>query len=179
MSPREAIQMEPLQKLLLMSSYEALEMAGYGQHSPSTASQRVSTHIGQGRNDWRCVNKCQSIDIYYTPSSTRALYLGRINYHFKWERTSYNLNTACASSSTVISLACSALLARKRGTAVAGGRSISAAPHNIAGLSNGGLLSPTGKCKNFQDGADGYRRREGVGLVVLKHLVDAIAENDS
>lgn len=73
-SPWEAIQMDPLQRLILMSSYEALEMAGYGQHSPSTASKRVSTYVGQVTDDWRSVNECQGIDIYYIPGITRAFF---------------------------------------------------------------------------------------------------------
>ncbi len=178
-SPREALQMDPLQRLILMSSYEALEMAGYGQHSPSTASKRVSTYIGQATDDWRNVNECQGIDIYYIPGVTRAFSSGRINYHFKWEGPSYCLDSACASSSTAIALACSALLARDCDTAVAGGGSILAAPPAFAGLSKGGFLSPTGNCKTFQDSADGYCRGEGIGVVVLKRLEDAIAGNDS
>ena len=178
-SPREAIQMDPLQRLILMSSYEALEMAGYGHTSPSTATKRVSTYIGQVTDDWRSVNECQGIDIYYIPGITRAFASGRLNYHFKWEGASYNLDTACASSSTAISLACSALLSRNCDTAVAGGGSILAAPREYIGLSKGSFLSSTGNCKTFQDNADGYCRGEGVGIVVLKRLEDAIAENDS
>lgn len=179
-SPREAIQMDPLQRLILMSSYEALEMAGYGQHnSPSSASKRVSTYIGQVTDDWRTVNECQGVDIYYVPGVARAFASGRINYHFKWEGASYNLDTACASSSTAITMACSALQSRNCDTAVAGGGSILASPRAYAGLSKGGFLSPTGGCKTFHDSADGYCRGEGIGVVVLKRLEDAIAENDS
>lgn len=179
-SPREAIQMDPHQRLILMCSYEALEMAGYGQHnSPSSASKRVSTYIGQVSDDWRAVTACQGIDIYYVPGLSRAFTSGRINYHFKWEGASYNLDTACSSSSTAISLACTALLARNCDTAVAGGGSILAAPQFFSGLSKGGFLSPTGNCKTFQDSADGYCRGEGIGVVVLKRLEDAIADNDS
>ena len=179
-SPREALQMDPLQRLILMTSYEALEMAGYGQRSsPSSASKRVSTYIGQVTDDWRIVTVCNGIDIYYIPGMARAFTSGRINYHFKWEGASYNLDTACASSSTAIALACSALLARDCDTAVAGGGSILAAPHDFSGLSKGGFLSPTGSCKTFHDSADGYCRGEGTGVVVLKRLEDAMAEKDS
>ena len=171
--------MDPLQRLILLSTYEALEMAGYGQHSPSTASNRISTYIGQTTDDWKCVNECQGIDIYYIPGVMRAFASGRLNYNFKWGGASYTLDAACASSSTAISLACSALLARNCDTAVAGGGSILAAPQDFAGLSKGGFLSPTGNCKTFQDSADGYCRAEGVGIVVLKRLEDAIAANDS
>ena len=178
-SPREAMQMDPHQRLLLMSCYEALEMAGYAPNSPSTATKRVATYIGQVTDDWRCISECRGVDIYYIPGIARSFSAGRLNYHFKWEGPCYNLDTACASSSTAVAMACSALLDRSCDTAVAGGGSILAAPLEYAGLSKGGFLSPSGGCKTFQEGADGYCRGEGIGIVVLKRLEDAIAGHDS
>ena len=61
---------------------------------------------------------------------------------------------------------------------VAGGGSICVIPEMFAGLDCGGFLSSTGGCKTFQDGADGYCRGEGVGVVILKRLEDALREND-
>ena len=172
--------MDPLQRLLLMTSYEALEMAGYTQDgSLSTDSKRIATYMGQATDDWRCINECQGIDIYYIPGLARAFTPGRLNYHFKWAGASHSLDAACAGSSTAVALACSALLARECDTALAGGGTILTAPAVYAGLSRGGFLSPTGGCKTLRDDADGYCRGEGVGVVVLKRLEDAIADNDN
>lgn len=179
-SPRESVQMDPLQRLLLMTSYEALEMAGYTQDgSLSTESKRIATYMGQATDDWRCINEGQGVDIYYIPGVARAFTSGRLNYHFKWGGASHCLDAACAGSSTAVALACSALIARECDTALAGGGSILAAPAIYAGLSRGGFLSRTGGCKTFRDDADGYCRGEGVGVVVLKRLEDAIADNDN
>ncbi|KAI9728586.1 MAG: Type I Iterative PKS [Cirrosporium novae-zelandiae] len=179
-SPREAAQMDPLQRLVLMISYEAMEMAGYTQNgSLSTNSSRIATYFGQSGDDWRYINESQGVDIYYVPGTVRAFAPGRLNYHFKWGGPYYSLDAACASSSTAVHLACSALIARECDTAVAGGGSLLTAPPMFAGLSRGSFLSTTGACKTFDDGADGYCRGEGVGMVVLKRLEDAISDNDN
>ena len=174
------MQMDPLQRLFLMTSYEAMESAGYcGNSSFSTNNGRISTYFGQSGDDWRSINESQGIDIYYIPGGIRAFAPGRINYHFKWGGAYYSVDTACASSSTTVQLACSALIARECDTAVAGGGSLLTAPEMYAGLSRGGFLSTTGGCRTYNNNADGYCRGEGVGVVVLKRLEDAIADNDN
>ena len=175
MSPREAAQIDPIQRLLMMATYEALEMSGY---SPDD-SRRVGTYFGQTTDDWRESNASQDIDLYYVPGGMRAFGPGRLNYHFKWEGPSYSLDTACSSSSASIEMACRALLIRDCDTAVAGGGNIMTGPQMFAGLSRGNFLSPTGPCKTFDDEADGYCRGDAVGVVVLKRLEDAIADRDN
>ena len=179
-SPREALQMDPQQRLLLMATYEAMETAGYSQGGAlSTDNKRIATYFGQTTDDWRDINDIQGIDIYYIPGVSRAFAPGRLNYHFKWEGPSYSIDSACASSSAAIHLACTALIARDCDTAVAGGGSVLASPAVFAGCSRGGFLSSTGGCKTFSDTADGYCRGEGIGVVVLKRLEDAITDNDN
>ena len=172
--------MDPLQRLLLMASYEAMEMAGYAPDgSASTNTKRIATYMAQTTDDWRSVNECSGVDIYYIPGIARAFTPGRLNYHFKWEGAAHSIDAACAGGTTSVALACAALLARECDTAVAGGGSILTAPGVWSGLSRGGFLSPTGNCKTLRDDADGYCRGEGVGVVVLKRLEDAIADNDN
>ena len=179
-SPREAVQMDPMQRLLLMTTYEALEMAGYNlKGSRSTDASRVATYIGQCTDDWRANNESQGIDVHFIPGIARAFYPGKINHHFKWEGGAYSLDSACSSSSTAVALACTALLSRECDTAIAGGANLLSGPSIFAGLSRGGFLSKTGGCKTFRDDADGYCRGEGAGVVVLKRLEDALAENDN
>ena len=175
-----AAQMDPLQRLLLMASYEALEMAGYSPGlSCSTNSKRIATYIGQTTEDWRGVNECQGIDVYDIPGIARAFAPGRLNYHINWGGATSSVDSACASSSTAIALACSALIARECDTALAGGGSILSSPANYAGLSRANFLSNTGNCKTFHDDADGYCRGEGIGAAVLKRLEDAKSDNDN
>ncbi|KAJ5376265.1 hypothetical protein N7509_013151 [Penicillium cosmopolitanum] len=173
-SPREAKQMDPTQRLLLMSAYEALEMAGYSDGRGGT----VSTFIGQMSDDWRESNASGDIDLYYIPGTMRVFGPGRLQYFFGWDGPSYSVDTACSASMSSVNLACRALLAGDCDTSLAGGGNVMTGPQMTTGLSKGGFLASSGPCKTFDDAADGYCRGEGVGVVVLKRLSDAIADND-
>ena len=180
MSPREAAQTDPAQRLLLLTTYEALEMSGYTPNgSPSTASDRIGTFFGQTLDDYREANASQNIEMYYVTGGIRAFGAGRLNYHFKWEGPSYCVDAACSSSALSVQMAMSSLRLHECDTAVAGGTNILTGVDMFSGLSRGSFLSPTGSCKTFDDEADGYCRGEGVGSVVLKRLEDAIAEGDN
>lgn len=182
MSPREAAQTDPLQRLYLTVAHEALEMSGYSPDATaSTSRDRVATYFGQCSDDWRDIvpNSETGTDVYWTPGTVRAFAPSRLNYHFKFGGGSYSIDNACASSTSCVSLACSALLDRECDMAMAGGGSILASPHPFAALSRAGMVSLTGGCRTFHDDADGYCRGEGIGCVVLKRLGDAETENDN
>ena len=180
MSPREAAQTDPAQRLLLLTTYEALEMAGYSPGgTPSYASERIGTFFGQTLDDYREVNAAQDIQMYYVSGGIRAFGAGRLNYHFKWEGPSYCVDAACSSSALSIQMAMNALRTHECDTAVAGGTNIITGSDMYSGLSRGSFLSPTGSCKTFDNDADGYCRGEGVGTVILKRLDHAIAEGDN
>ena len=177
-SPREALQMDPLQRLCLMVTYEALQNAGYSQmHGPHAS--RIATYFGQTADDWRTINDQMGPDTHYVPGNNRAFIPGRLNHFFKWGGGSYCIDTACSSSSTAVYLACEALTANKCDMAVVGGGSLCVIPGPFLGLSKGGFLSSTGNCKPFVDQADGYCRGEAVGVVVLKRLKLALADRDN
>ncbi|KAL1963671.1 hypothetical protein VTN77DRAFT_7875 [Rasamsonia byssochlamydoides] len=180
MSPREALQTDVQHRLFLTTSYEALEMAGYAPDATlSTGRNRIATYFGQTSDDWRELVATQGLDIYYAPGNCRAFAPGRLNHYFRWGGGSYSVDTACASSVTAVSLACSALIARECDMALAGGGSLLLSPAPFSGLSRGGFLSSHGGCQTFHDDADGYVRGEGVGVVVLKRLEDALTDNDN
>lgn len=180
MSPREALQTDVQHRLFLTTSYEALEMAGYAPDATlSTSRNRIATYFGQASDDWRELVTTQGLDIYYLPGNCRAFAPGRLNHYFRWGGGSYSVDTACASSVTTVTLACSALIARECDMALAGGGSLLLSPAPFSGLSRGGFLSSHGGCQTFHDDADGYVRGEGVGVVVLKRLEDAQADNDN
>ncbi|KAF2639737.1 ketoacyl-synt-domain-containing protein [Massarina eburnea CBS 473.64] len=180
-SAREAAQMDPLQRMLLTTSYEALEMAGYSKNAtPATQDNRIAVYFGQAADDWRGVlNNDDDIDIYYVPSLSRAFGPSRLSYHHKWGGGTYALDAACATSTTAIHLACKALTSRECDTALAGGGSLCVSPTAFAGLTKSGMVSENGGCRTYHDDADGYARGEGIGIVVLKRLEDAIADNDN
>lgn len=175
MSPREAKTVDPTQRLLMMTAYEALERAGYS----SDQGRRIGTFFGQATDDYREANAGQNIDLYYVPGGMRAFGPGRLNYHFKWDGPSYSIDTACSSSAAALELACNALVSGDCDMTLAGGGNLLSGPQMFAGLSRGGFLSSTGGCKTFSDDADGYCRGEGVGVVALKRLDRAIADGDN
>ncbi|KKA30712.1 hypothetical protein TD95_004441 [Thielaviopsis punctulata] len=179
MSPREAYQTDPMQRMALTTAYEALEMSGYvPNRTPSTQLDRIGTFYGQTSDDWRELNAAQEVDTYYITGGVRAFGPGRINYHFGFSGPSLNIDTACSSSAAALQVACTALWAKECDTAVVGGLSCMTNPDIFSGLSRGQFLSKTGGCKTFDDGADGYCRADGCASVIVKRLEDAEADND-
>ncbi|KAI9727721.1 MAG: Type I Iterative PKS [Chrysothrix sp. TS-e1954] len=178
MSPREAEQTDPMQRLALVTAYEALEHAGFMQ-GRGIHSRRIGTFYGQASDDYREVNTGQDVGTYYIPGGCRAFGPGRINYFFKFWGPSFSVDTACSSSLAAIQAACTSLWSGDVDMAITGGMNILTNSDVYAGLSDGHFLSPTGNCKTWDEGADGYCRSDGVGSVVLKRLEDAEADNDN
>ncbi|KAJ5521624.1 hypothetical protein N7527_005739 [Penicillium freii] len=179
MSPREAPQVDPAQRIALMTAYEAIEQAGIvPDATPSTRKDRVGVFYGVTSNDWMEINSAQNIDTYFIPGGNRAFIPGRLNYFFKFSGPSYSVDTACSSSLASLHVACNALWRGDIDTAITGGTNVLTNPDFTAGLDRGHFLSRTGNCKTFDDGADGYCRGEGVGTVILKRLEDAEADKD-
>lgn len=181
-SPREALQMDPVQRMLLMTTYEALEMAGYSPGNNKDNKQdppRIATYIGQTVDDWKTINEQQGIDTHFLPGVNRSFAPGRIGHYFQWAGGFYSIDTGCSSSATALCLAREALASGECDAAVVGGGTLLNAPEWFAGLSQGGFLSPTGACKTYSDAADGYCRGEGVAVVVLKRMADAVRSKDN
>lgn len=103
MSPREAIQTDPMQRLALVTAYEALERAGFvPNRSAASNPHRVGTSYGQASDDYREVNTAQEISTYFITGGCRAFGPGRINYFFKFSGPSYDVDTACSSGLAAI-----------------------------------------------------------------------------
>ena len=180
MSPREAYQTDPMQRMALTTAYEALEMSGYvPNRTPSTRLDRIGTFYGQTSDDWREINAAQEVDTYFITGGVRAFGPGRINYHFGFSGPSLNIDTACSSSAAALQVACTALWAKECDTAIVGGLSCMTNPDIFSGLSRGQFLSKTGPCATFDQGADGYCRADGCASVIVKRLDDAIADKDN
>ncbi|KAI6355512.1 hypothetical protein MCOR25_008158, partial [Pyricularia grisea] len=178
-SPREAEQMEPMHRLQMLTTYEALEDAGYAPNATSSTDKtRISAFIAQSSDDWRDINHQHGIETHYVPSIARAFGAGRLHHYFKWEGPAFTVDAACGSSAVAIALACSSLVRADCDMAVVGGSMLACSPDAMAGLTKGGFLSPTGSCKTFRDDVDGYCRGEGIGTVILKRLEDAELDKD-
>ncbi|KAK3292578.1 polyketide synthetase PksP, partial [Chaetomium fimeti] len=179
MSPREAEQTDPAQRLALMTAYEAMEMAGLVPDStPSTQRNRVGVFYGSASDDYREVNAAQNVDTYLIPGGVRAFIPARINYHFRFTGPSLDVDTACSSGLAALHVACNSIWTGDCDVAIAGGTNVMTNPDIWAGLDRAHFLSRTGNCKTFDDGADGYCRAETVASVVLKRLDDAILDGD-
>ncbi|KAJ4422981.1 Type I Iterative PKS [Gnomoniopsis sp. IMI 355080] len=178
-SPKEAPQMDPAQRMALMTTYEALESAGFvADQTPSSGKDRVGVFHGVTSNDYLECNSGQFIDTYFITGGNRGFIPGRINFCFEFCGPSYTNDTACSSSLAAVHLACNSLWRGDCDTAVAGGTNMLINPDGHTGLDKGFFLSRTGNCKPFDDKADGYCRAEGVGTVIIKRLDDALADND-
>ncbi|KFY68272.1 hypothetical protein V496_01192 [Pseudogymnoascus sp. VKM F-4515 (FW-2607)] len=174
-SPREAENTDPAQRLAITTTYEALEMAGMvPNRTPSTQQDRIGVFYGVTSDDWREVNSGQNVDTYFIPGGNRAFVPGRIRF----SGPSLSIDTACSSSFAAIQIACSNLWRGECDTAIAGGTNVLTNPDNFAGLDRGHFLTTTGNCNAFDDEASGYCRSDAVGSVILKRLEDAQADND-
>ena len=179
MSPREANQTDPMQRLELVTAYEAMEMAGIVPgRTPSTKADRIGTFYGMTSDDWREINAAQNIDTYFISGGVRAFGAGRINYYMKFSGPSFIVDTACSSSFAALQLACTSLRAGECDTAFSGGANVLTNPDIFSGLSRGHFLSQTGNCKTFDNDADGYCRGDGVASVILKRMEDALRDKD-
>nr|A0A142C799.1 RecName: Full=Non-reducing polyketide synthase phnA; Short=NR-PKS phnA; AltName: Full=Phenalenone biosynthesis cluster protein A [Penicillium herquei]AMP46751.1 PhnA [Penicillium herquei] len=179
MSPKEAENTDPAQRLAITTTYEAMEMAGMVRNrTASTQQDRIGVFFGTTSDDWREVNSGQDVGTYFIPGGNRAFVPGRISYFFRFSGPSLSIDTACSSSFAAIQAACSYLWRGECDAAIAGGTNVLTSPDNFAGLDRAHFLSTTGNCNAFDDEASGYCRSDAVGSVVLKRLEDAEADND-
>jgi acyl transferase domain-containing protein/acyl carrier protein/SAM-dependent methyltransferase len=166
-SPREAGAMNPHQRLILQESWKALEDAGYNPRN--LANSPVGIFIGAEPSG------------YYYESFTGAsdaIIASRLSYHLDLKGPAFVVNTGCSSSAVAIHLACESLRNEETSLAIAGGVNANLSKDGLAKLAETGILSPTGRCCSFDESADGIVLSEGVGVVVLKRLPDAVAARD-
>ncbi len=177
-SPREAASLDPQQRLLLEVSWEALENAG----QPPRSLQHLATgvFVGIGTNDYARLQHgaLNNLDAYHATGNSNSLAANRISYFLDLHGPSMAIDTACSSSLVAVHQACRSLQTGESDLALAGGVNMLLAPDLTVALSQAQMMSPTGRCKTFDQDADGYVRGEGCGVVILKRLDRAIADGD-
>ena len=178
MSPREAASMDPQQRILLETAYQAMESSGYLGSHRREAGDPVGVFLGASFVEYLDNTSANPPTAYTSTGTIRAFLSGKISYHFGWTGPSEILDTACSSSLVAINRACKAIQHDECSIALTGGVNLITGIHNYLDLAKAGFLSPSGQCKPFDSGADGYCRSEGVGLVVLKRLNQALADQD-
>lgn len=178
MNPREAAAMDPQQRILLETAYQAMESSGYlGSHKRETGDS-VGVFLGASFVEYLDNTSANPPTAYTSTGTIRAFLAGKISYYFGWTGPSEILDTACSSSLVAINRACKAIQNNECSVALAGGVNLITGINNYLDLAKAGFLSPTGQCKPFDGSADGYCRSEGVGLVVLKRMTQALADQD-
>ncbi|MFD5785763.1 type I polyketide synthase [Streptomyces sp. NPDC127037] len=175
-TPREAAAMDPHQRLLLPCAWRALEDAG--RAPGALAGSGTGVFVGVMGGEWGRLTMSDLAQV--TPllgsGSSAGMAANRISYHFDFTGPSLAVDTSCSSSLVAVHLAANSLLAGECDTALAGGVNVVLSPS--LGLVYGqlGLAAADGRCKPFSADADGIGRSDGVGLVVLRRLEDALAE---
>ncbi|TWP54016.1 polyketide synthase [Lentzea tibetensis] len=178
MSENEARDLDPQQRLLLMSAWEALEDAGL---PPSAvAGSRAGVYVGALHVDYWTLVARRGLEAI-TPAAIYnhlSILSGRLSYAFDLRGPSITLDTACSSSLVAVHLACQSLRAGETGLALAAGVNLKLVPDIDVMISQLRMFAPDGRCKFGDASADGFAPSDGVGVVVLKRLDDALAAGD-
>lgn len=177
-SPREAATLDPQQRLLLECSWEALESAG---EAPDTLiGSDTGVYVGITQSDYARLLRMgrEDSDVYSGTGTALNSAAGRISFFLGVHGPCWAVDTACSSSLVAVHSACQALRAGECDRALAGGVNVMLSPEPFAMMSRWGMISRTGECRVFDDGASGFVRGEGCGMFVLKRLSDAIRDGD-
>jgi len=172
MSPREALQMDPQQRIMLQVVWEAFEDARINPHA--LAGSRVGVYVGASTMDHgTLVGRDPSLaDAYMMTGNTLSLIANRISHAFDLRGPSFVVDTACSSAMVAMDQARQALDNGDIDMAVVAGANILLNPAYFIGFSAARMLSPDGLCQAFSNNANGYVRSEGAVAIVLKRSQD-------
>ena len=177
-SEREATAIDPQHRMLMETSWEAVEHAG--MTPVAIAGTSTGVFLGMSHDDYVTVtSEAGALDQAYAFSGTPfSMASGRISHSMGLQGPSLTLDTACSSSMVAVHQACRSLHNGDSDMALAGGVMLILHPSNFASASGLGMLSPTGRCHSFDVAADGFVRAEACGIVLLKRLDDAQRDGD-
>ena len=182
-TPREAEMMDPQHRLFLEEAWQALEDAGY---DALKYSGRVGVFAGESPNTYLLNNLYPRRELMETVGGFQTVigndrdYLAtHVCYKLNLKGPGLTVQTACSTSLVAVHLACQSLLNRECDMALAGGVSVGVPQGLGAMYQEGGIISPDGHCRAFDQAARGTVKGSGVGVVVLKRLADALADGDT
>lgn len=176
-SPKEAEQMDPQQRIFLEEAFHALEDSGYAPGR--LAGEKVGVYVGVRNSDYKekyLINNDISSQVFLGNDS--SILASRLSYFLNLKGASMAVDTACSSSLVAIHLACESIKRGEMDMALAGGVFVMTSPQFLVMASKTEMLSPSGKCKTFDESADGIAIGESVGCLVLKKLSSAVQDHD-
>ena len=172
---KEAWTIDPLQRLLLETSWQAIEDAAIDPER--LKGSRGGVYAGLGVSEYRSViEKSGRVGAHLNTAG--SVTVGRVAFSLGLEGPAVPLDLACASSLVAIHQAVESLRRGEIDVALVGGANITLSSGVTGALVESGMLSSQGQCKSFDASADGYVRGEGCGVVVLKRLSDATDDDD-
>ena len=178
-APKEAAYIDPQQRMALAASWHALESATI---DPGTLRGGTGgVYVGVSSVDYTIEVDTlapEEFDAHIGTGTAHSAVSGRLSYFLGWRGPCMSIDTACSSSLVALHLAAQGLRRRECDIALAGGVNAIHHPRNHIVFSQANMLAPDGRCKTFDESADGYSRSEGVGMFVLKRLSDAKRDGD-
>lgn len=178
MSERAAIDTDPQHRLLLEVAWEALEDAGIAPESLAGSATGVFLGISQSDYGRLTLSRVHDSSPFVSIGASPAVASNRLSYALDLHGPSVSIDTACSSSLVAVHQACRAIANGECDLAFAAGVNLLLTPERTIALSHGTYFSPDGKCKPFDASANGYARGEGVGVVLLKTLDQALLDQD-
>lgn len=182
-TPRESETIDPQQRFFLECTWEALEHAGY---DPARYEKLIGVFGGVSLNTYLFANVfgrhssgVASDYFQVMMGSDKDFLTTRASYKLGLKGPSVTVQSACSTSLVAVHLACQSLLSYQSDMALAGGASISVPQKQGYLYQEGGVFSPDGHCRTFDAQAGGTVKGNGVGIVVLKRLGDALADGDT
>nr|SBO97016.1 Malonyl CoA-acyl carrier protein transacylase [Nonomuraea gerenzanensis] len=177
-SPREAELMDPQQRILMETAWQALEHAGLPPHELAGTDAGVFVGVCTADYGGRLLEDLPQIEAWTGIGAATCAVANRISYSLDLRGPSMAIDTACSASLVALHLAAQSLRLGESDVALAGGVNLLVTPGQTLTLGTAGALAPDGRSKSFDASADGYGRGEGCGVVVLKRLADARRDGD-
>lgn len=178
-SPKEAEQMDPQQRLALEVAWEALEHAGIDPKGLRGSDAAVFMGVNSDDYARLLLEDLANAEAWMGIGTAYCGVPNRVSYHLDLMGPSAAVDAACASSLVAIHQGRQAILAGETKLAIVGGVNALCGPGLTRVLDKAGAISPDGSCLSFDDDAHGYGRGEGAAVVVLKRLADAIRDGDN
>ena len=182
-SPREAEATDPQHRVFIECAWTAIEDAGY---NPETYEGAIGVFAGVGQNNYLLENLLSNPDILESvgPIQTsignnKDFVPTRVSYKLNLKGPSLNIQTACSTSLVATHMACQSLLSGECDMALAGGASITALKKQGYLYQQAGIYSSDGHCKAFDADANGMVGSNGVAVILLKRLDEAVEDGDS